>query len=421
MNNDQVITWILQNVSERIKMVIIYTPTAKGIWDVLEKRYTVTNGARKFKLNKETYEISQQGRLTEEYYTQLQMVWDELHNMCTLPTISKITLKVAEYLKAMETQAEEKRLFLFLNGLDKEYGILRSSILLMDPLPTVENAVSLMLQEEIQSSNLGRVKQQEMSALMSKGEFERKALYSNSTREKCVHCGRDNHKSEMCWEIKGYLVGHPRHKKPYQKTNFRNTSGGTFKQQRSYQGNNRQGNHSGEVKYHKKTAANVKAENSDLTSAIGAATQQLENLLKMVPGSHSSYKLGGESEEEIECNFAGMIHQFNQTEHKNEWVIDSGATDRMTPYFDILADIRIVNDKPNINLPNGGCVKVTHKGDVALKNGLMLKNVLFVPEFKQNLMSVQKLIKDNECKVMFLDSYYCVQGSSDGKIKRLGK
>ncbi|KAL9225858.1 hypothetical protein vseg_001737 [Gypsophila vaccaria] len=64
--NNQVITWILQNVSERIKMVIIYTPTAKDIWDILEKRYTIANGARKYKLNQETYEIAQNNRHIEE-------------------------------------------------------------------------------------------------------------------------------------------------------------------------------------------------------------------------------------------------------------------------------------------------------------------------------------------------------------------
>ncbi|KAK9671088.1 hypothetical protein RND81_12G006000 [Saponaria officinalis] len=387
VNNNQVITWILKNVSERIKMVIIYTSTAKGIWDVLEKRYTITNGARKFKLNKETYEISQQGRFIEEYYTQLQMVWDELDNMNTLPTISKITTDVAEYLRAMETQAEEKRLFQFLNGLDKEYGILRSSILLMDPLPTVENAVSLMLQEEVQTGNLGGNKHHEMSALMSKGEYD---------KDKCTHCGRDNHKSEMCWEIRGYPVGHPKHKKPYHKINYKGNSGGNFRQQRGYQGNSRPGNNMGEGRYHKQTAANARSENTDLSSAIGAATQQLENLLKMVPANNNTYKPGGDSEEEIECNFEGMIHHLNHKGHKIEWVIDSGATDHMSPYLDIMTNVEVVNEKPKINLPNGGSVKVSHRGDVKLNNGIVLRKVLY------------RLVKDSKCEI-------------NGKTMRLGE
>ncbi|KAL9230523.1 hypothetical protein vseg_005862 [Gypsophila vaccaria] len=58
-SNHLVISWILQNVSERIKLVVMYGDTAKEIWDVLEKRYTVANRAKKFKLSRETYEIDQ--------------------------------------------------------------------------------------------------------------------------------------------------------------------------------------------------------------------------------------------------------------------------------------------------------------------------------------------------------------------------
>ncbi|KAK9689780.1 hypothetical protein RND81_09G080500 [Saponaria officinalis] len=220
----------------------------------------------------------------------------------------------------------------------------------------------------------------------------------------------------MCWEIRGYPVGHSKYKKPYQKTSYRGSLGGTFRQQRGYQGNSRQGSNNGEAKYHKKTAANARAENSDLSSAIGAATQQLENLLKMVPVSNNNYKRGGDSEEEIECNFAGMMHHFNQNRHKNARVIDSGATDHMSPYLDILTNVKAVNEKPKINLPNGRCVRVTHRGDVKLNNGLLLRKVLYVPEFKQNLLSVQKMIKDTECELSFFDSYCCVQGCSDEKI-----
>ncbi|KAL9232895.1 hypothetical protein vseg_007957 [Gypsophila vaccaria] len=69
VSNSLVISWILQNISERIKLVVMYNQSAKSIWDILQKRYTVINGARKFKLNKETYEIAQNYRSVEEYYT----------------------------------------------------------------------------------------------------------------------------------------------------------------------------------------------------------------------------------------------------------------------------------------------------------------------------------------------------------------
>ncbi|KAK9715337.1 hypothetical protein RND81_06G158300 [Saponaria officinalis] len=370
VNNNQVITWILQNVSEMIKMVIIYTPTAKGVWDTLEKRYT-------------------NGRSVEEYYTQLQVIWDELESMSSLPTLSKVTTEIAEYLTAVDKQAEERRLFQFLNGLDKQYGMLRSNMLMMDPLPTVEHTVSLVLQEEMQSNNLGHTKQQEHSALMSRGEIE---------REKCVHCGRDNYKSELCWEVKGYPVGHPKHRKTTYKPGVRGEFAPGFKQQKSHQNNFRQ-------QTYRKSAASAKAESTDLSTAIGGNTN----------------KTRGESEGELECNYAGMLNSCCQTIVNNDWIIDSGATNHMTAQLETLENVKELSKGLKINLPDGRSVQVTYKGEIMLNNGLRLKGVLYVPEFKENLMSVQKLAKENECYITFFDSHCYVQGCSEGEIKGIGK
>ncbi|KAK9733480.1 hypothetical protein RND81_04G070600 [Saponaria officinalis] len=199
-------------------------------------RYKIANGARKFKLNKESYEIT-------------QIVWDELESMNTLPQITKVTTEIAEYL------------IVFLNGLDNEYGILRSNILIMDPLPSVDHV----------TSNLRGTRGQESSDLMGKGETK---------KERCIHCGRDNHKSELCWEIKGYPVGHPKHKKSTFRHGFR---GGQ------------------------------------------TATLQLENLLKQVPNLNSSRTRGD-----------SMMRQTTLTQYSNDWIIDSGASNHMTSHINIL-------------------------------------------------------------------------------------
>ncbi|KAK9756264.1 hypothetical protein RND81_01G085300 [Saponaria officinalis] len=200
--------------------------------------------------------------------------------------ITWILQNMAEYLEAVATQAEERKLFQFLNGLDKSYGILRSNILLMDPLPSVEHTVSLMLQEEMQANNVSGARPPENSALMGRGETE---------RERCIHCGRDNYRSDLCLEVKGYPVGHPKHGKMNYKPGIKTTGtgGSGYKQQRTYPFSGRQPNF-------KRNAANAKTNQGDLSTAIGAATQQLENLLRMVLGSGNVSKAGGESEEELE-------------------------------------------------------------------------------------------------------------------------
>lgn len=55
--NIMVIAWITANVSATIKKSVMFMSSAKAIWDNLETRFSLTNGSRKYKLNKELYEM----------------------------------------------------------------------------------------------------------------------------------------------------------------------------------------------------------------------------------------------------------------------------------------------------------------------------------------------------------------------------
>ena len=77
--------------------------------------------------------------------------------------------------------------------------------------------------------------------------------------------------------------------------------------------------------------------------------------------------------------------------------------------------------KPRINLPNGETVNITHTGEVRLNNNMVLKEVLCVPEFKHNLLSVNKLILQNNCKVIFYNDMCVIQDCATQKIKGVGR
>lgn len=52
-----VISWIMSYVSPSIAKSIMFVGTTYEIWQQLEKRFALSNGSRKYKLNKETYAI----------------------------------------------------------------------------------------------------------------------------------------------------------------------------------------------------------------------------------------------------------------------------------------------------------------------------------------------------------------------------
>ncbi|GJW81290.1 hypothetical protein Tco_0145265 [Tanacetum coccineum] len=72
-----------------------------------------------------------------------------LHQVVTA-LADRIQDKARIFLNALSSHKEELRLFQFWNGLDEYSSSQRSQILLMNPLPTVESACSLLQQEKSQ-------------------------------------------------------------------------------------------------------------------------------------------------------------------------------------------------------------------------------------------------------------------------------
>ncbi|GJY14481.1 hypothetical protein Tco_0384903 [Tanacetum coccineum] len=148
----------------------------------LEKRFSLCDRSRNYKLNKDTYEINQSGSSVGEYYTRMKCVWEELHNLNVFLMIDTISLEIIVFFVALNKQ----RLFQFLNGLEDHYNHQRSQILMINPLPNVESACSLIQQEESQRLLFGSTSNDESTALYNKG----------NVKDKCTICGFKWHPPE---------------------------------------------------------------------------------------------------------------------------------------------------------------------------------------------------------------------------------
>ncbi|KAL2933703.1 Gag-Pol polyprotein [Bienertia sinuspersici] len=56
-----------------------------------------------------------------------------------------------------------------------------------------------------------------------------------------------------------------------------------------------------------------------------------------------------------------------------------------------------------------------------LKNGLKLNNVMYVPSFRHNLLSTQKLAQDSRCKLVFHSNYCIIQDENSSVVRGIGK
>ena len=124
--NNLVISWLHNNVSEAIRNSILYVESASEIWSLLEKRFMLTNGSRKYKLNKDLFELKQNNSSIAEYYTALTSVWDEIESLNVLPVVTTVNPDIVKLMSTIATFKEEAKLFQFLNGLNEIYAPRRS-------------------------------------------------------------------------------------------------------------------------------------------------------------------------------------------------------------------------------------------------------------------------------------------------------
>ncbi|KAK9714917.1 hypothetical protein RND81_06G130600 [Saponaria officinalis] len=360
-----------------IKRSIMYISTAKGIWEYLQKTFFVSNGARKFMLNKTLDELNQGDKSISEYFTELRILWQNLEIMSDWPPITIITPEFSTFLGALHKEQEEKRLFQFLNRLDNSYSTMWSNLLMMNPLPTVEEAASLFMQKETQRRNVSS------SVTM---EVEGSAVFVNKKENDiptCTICLKKRHLKEACWKVVGY---------PSNQTKFRSNTAkpysNTFKGSKSWLNKAKRPSGFG------RGSTTADAQVADYGSNVTLSAEHFEQMVN----SRSTHQQESNSylvtEDELDANFADITSNFT----------DSGASDHMISDLEKLENKRELVCKPKINLPNGQISYVSHIGTHKLKNGLILKNVLFVPSFNHNLLSVQKLARDEGCVVTFYET-----------------
>ena len=74
------------------------------------------------------------------------------------------------------------------------------------------------------------------------------------------------------------------------------------------------------------------------------------------------------------------------------WVIDTGAIDHIVYSMDLLTSITTISHTM-VQLPNREAAIVTHVGSVQLSAHITLTNVLCVPFFSFNLLSISSVTK----------------------------
>lgn len=130
---------------------------------------------------------------------------------------------------------------------------------------------------------------------------------------------------------------------------------------------------------------------------------------------------GSDTEKEMDYSYARVVCCNFADITGKEWIVDSGVSDHMTGCIEVLEHPVKLKKEYKITLPTGASSVITHAGSVTLKNNIILKNVLYILAFMHSLISVQKMSKDNSCKLHFHPEFCVIEDNKTCKVKGAGR
>ncbi|KAE8731176.1 Detected protein of unknown function [Hibiscus syriacus] len=376
--NALVLSWILNSVSQDLSAGIVFASNVEAVWRDLRERFDKIDGSRIFFLHRSIASLVQGDLSVSAYFTRLKLLWDEYTALVPFSTCD------CEAAQQNTFHVAQQRLFQFLMGLNETYSAIRSQLLLMKPLPTVNQAYSMIVQEELHRTQLSAspIEASVMFTTASKGNDRRR--FSGT----CDYCKVRGHSRDRCYRLIGFPADFKFNKKKVPQAAMAVTS---------------------------VPAVNGGPENGSIVSTTISAVpsftseqyHQILNLLSKSSNLDSSANLAGT----VACNLPASS---NSSAH---WIIDTGATDHILSVFKGFQFPVSCSSHRFVHLPNGHTETVTHIGSYRLNSEIVLSNVLFVPNFSHNLLSVSRLVKDHGCILSFHPDICILQDLYSGMIK----
>ncbi|CAJ2662090.1 unnamed protein product [Trifolium pratense] len=150
--NTMLLSWLNNSVSPEISQSILWLDSASEIWQELKERFYQGDVFRISDLQDEISSLKQGDSTISTYYTSLKKLWQELDNFRPIPDSHCVHNCVhgCAAIAKMKSYKESDQVIRFLKGLNEQYHVVRSQIMLMDPLPTISKVYSLLVQQERQ-------------------------------------------------------------------------------------------------------------------------------------------------------------------------------------------------------------------------------------------------------------------------------
>ncbi|KAL0430657.1 UNVERIFIED_CONTAM: hypothetical protein Sradi_0691700 [Sesamum radiatum] len=171
--DSMVTTWILNSISKDIVEAFMYAKSSRTLWLDLEQRFGECNGPQLYQLQREICSMTQGN---SSYFTNMKKLWDEMAelNLTQQCTCNGCTCGAWE---DVANSAVFTQLMQFLMGINDVFDTVRHQLLVMDPVPSINRAYSMVQSIEKQKKvHLELADNTENTALHVKGgiKFDKK-------------------------------------------------------------------------------------------------------------------------------------------------------------------------------------------------------------------------------------------------------
>ncbi|XP_052627603.1 uncharacterized protein LOC128134170 [Lactuca sativa] len=376
--NAVVCSWLLSSISDSIYQSQAYYEVAQDIWENLFETYNKSDRSVVFNIHQQINSFKQNGMYLSDYFNKLDSLWKEFDGLTSL---TKCTCDASIKLK---DHSNLMKLMQFLSGHDDSYSQVKSHILLMDPLPNVKTAFSIVSREESLYRNCSLTSLQSSQSVTKSqfSAFNSRFNSRNNNKNKsqivqCKNCGVKGHTIEKCFK----LIGYPKDFKSRSETNNQNNfvkifSANSTTASSGSTGTNNFSDSIGDSEFHQPTK------------------DQYVKLLQLIGDRQVN------EEASASANMAGtcLFKAFNTSVNSKKWIVDSGANQHMIASESLLHDtVDVSKLELLVSHPNGTSAKIDKIGNMNLSSSLTLFDVFTVPDFNVNLLYVHK---DLQSKVM---------------------
>ncbi|XP_074313426.1 uncharacterized protein LOC141648597 [Silene latifolia] len=207
--------WILHFISPPLRENLQYAASAKNLWSEIVERYGQLNVLELYELKKDLINAKQENQPLIDYYSRMKNLWESIDQMDPVPVCvcGAMSACTCQLLKKILDRETHSKLIQLLMGLNSSYEQVQTTVLSMDPLPSINRTLGLLQKIEKQkvlndSANEASVatasyaSKKRPSNTSFQGQAFKKSKDSDAAVDVCDHCNKPGHVIADCHRLK---------------------------------------------------------------------------------------------------------------------------------------------------------------------------------------------------------------------------